>query len=853
MICSRITLSAFATTLTAITFTPVTHAQVSTSSGAPTSSDGAPSRDLDEIVVTARRRDELLQDVPLVVDVVSAKSLQDLNILQFQDVQEAVPGLQITSSTYGYDVNTSLRGVTTATETGAQPSVVYYMNDAVTQATLVLQSVFDVGQIEVLKGPQGTVRGEPAPSGAISVTTQKPELFGGVTGYVEGTAATQAAYNCQGAINLPIIQNKLAIRIAGLYDDNEFNDVRSIHNPTEPYHHTDAARISVLFQPIDDFSIQYTYQYQNSKVHGFFGVEGLGAPGGTVVIPSSDYFGPQPVAAPPAGYNGPALTAAERLGVTYGAEDYRQIIDVHNVQSSYHFGGQVLNYIGAYNTFNFKSTTPQDYGAQIPNSEYYEDELTDQYQLTQELRLSSEERVLGLFDYAVGIYYTKYTVENSISEPASFLGGAFGSPFAPPVVGAPNMNYMLPLSITGPNSYREISEYATVTYHITPQADLTVGGRFIKDVTEGNTELATGDGNIALPAAAVLPSGVTCAEAGLPSDYPGTCRIPIPGAVVQNLGNAASYRPKIYNASFDYHFTDNLMAYTSVGSSWRPGPTSVGVTSIYDETLKSLVYHQPETSTSYELGVKASFLDKRAHLNATVFHQDFKNFIYETPPAYYLAVTSSQAPSVNTFDFTASAPAKVTGYDLDGSFAITHRWVVAASVSYADGRLSNALVPCNSSTFNGVPNNITPTAAQFEAAGVYVAECRSSRSISTQPLWNAVLQSEYSVPVTTKLDGYVRGLLTYFPSNPNASIGYTVPDYAMLNMYFGLRSADRAWDVTLFAKNATNVQRELSQDSVEQVSGGGVPNFFGPSGYYATTLTPPRQFGVTARYNFGRQ
>jgi outer membrane receptor protein involved in Fe transport len=844
--------SAVFTFMTALALVEPVGAQVSTSGNAPTSASTLPATEkVDEIVVTARRKEEVLQDVPVVVDVVSAKSLKDLNILQFQDVQAVVPGLQITSTTQGYDVTTSLRGVTTTVTTGAQPSVVYYMNDAVVQASLMLQSMFDIGQIEVLKGPQGTLRGEPAPSGAISVTTQKPDLHGGVSGYIDATAATQAAYNGQGAINIPIVQDRLAVRIAGLTDDNRFNDVYSVHNPTAPYHHTEAVRFSALFQPTDNFDALYTYQFENSRVHGFNPVEGTGAPGGTVVVPVPDYFGREPVAAPPAGYNGPPITASERLGVMYSAENYQQLTDVHNLQGNFHFGGQVLSYIGSYNSFTFNALSPQDSGAMLPNYEYFEHLHTDQYQLTQELRLASEERVADLFDYAVGVYYTHYLVENNESTVASFLGGAFGTPFAPPVAGPPNPNYVLPLSITGPQTYREISEYATLTYHVTPKAELTVGGRAISDVTGGNTELASGAGHIALPTAAELPAGVTCTEAGLPSDYPGTCRFPVKGATIQNLANSASYHPVIYSASFDYHFTDGIMGYASVGSSWRPGPTSVGVTSKYDATLDSLVYHQPETSTSYEAGLKTTFLDRRANLNVTVFHQDFKNFIYAAPPAYYLAVTNSQSRAVQTFNFTASGPAKVDGIDVDGSIVVTPRWTIGAALSYADGRLSNANVPCNSSTFNGVPNNITPTVAQFEAAGVYVAECPSNHSISTAPKWDATVQSEYSVPLNTQVDGYVRGLLTYYPSNPNESVGFVVPDYALLNLYLGIRSSNRVWDVTAFVKNATNTQRTLSQNSTEETPVGGLANYFGPSGYYGTTFTPPRQFGLTARYNFG--
>jgi iron complex outermembrane receptor protein len=128
---------------------------------------------------------------------------------------------------------------------------------------------------------------------------------------------------------------------------------------------------------------------------------------------------------------------------------------------------------------------------------------------------------------------------------------------------------------------------------------------------------------------------------------------------------------------------------------------------------------------------------------------------------------------------------------------------------------------------------------------VNVAECRSNHSISTAPKWNLSTQSDYSVPINANLDGYVRGPLTFYPSNPNQSIYYVVPSYAMLNLYLGARSPSRVWDASVFVKNATNTQRTLSLDPLQQSSKGG------SSGSEGTRFTPERQFGVNARHNFG--
>jgi iron complex outermembrane receptor protein len=129
------------------------------------------------IIVQARRRDEAIQDVPMVVQAVTAQELNKLNIREFQDVQTLVPGLSLAQSANGIGVQTTLRGIAfDVNASGNNGTVEFYMNDAPISAGILFQSMFDVAQIEVLRGPQGTLRGRASPSGSITVTTRKPDL-----------------------------------------------------------------------------------------------------------------------------------------------------------------------------------------------------------------------------------------------------------------------------------------------------------------------------------------------------------------------------------------------------------------------------------------------------------------------------------------------------------------------------------------------------------------------------------------------------------------------------------------------------------------------------------------------------
>jgi iron complex outermembrane receptor protein len=192
------------------------------------------------------------------------------------------------------------------------------------------------------------------------------------------------------------------------------------------------------------------------------------------------------------------------------------------------------------------------------------------------------------------------------------------------------------------------------------------------------------------------------------------------------------------------------------------------------------------------------------------------------------------------FRFTANVPAVVDGIDLDAAFQLTEGWSMGLAASYADGHMENATIPCNAP--------IPP--------GQSIALCTGSDiAISTAPEWSANLSSEYSRSLTADLEGYVRGLFNYYPENDRASgegSGFTADAYGLLNLFAGVRSADGAWDVQLFARNVTDTQKTLTLNSnMERSSVSPIALNFGPTGYFETGFTPKREFGVTVRYSFG--
>jgi iron complex outermembrane recepter protein len=775
--------------------------------------------------VTARRRSESLQEVPQVVTAVTGDTLQKLNIQRFDDVQAVVPGLTLASNATGYQSGASLRGVTFDVVSGADPTVAMYLNDAPVETNFLFQSMFDVGQIEVLRGPQGTARGVAAPSGAITLTTRKPNLSE-IGGYGSVTVTDQHGRNVQGAINVPIIRDTLAARIAGLLDQDDFDGVGSIHSRIAPRQVTSAVRTSVSYEPNDAINANVVWQHLDKKLDSFNQVTGPGSA------------------------RNPPISPGDRVGVQDVPNNLRQHLDVVTAQMDSRIFGQHLSYVGSYTKFKLSTRSAQDLGDVVRGVEIFQRNNTDSERTSQEIRLASDPAPGRFLDYTVGVYYFWSDTDGHVTQPGTFLPGAFGPPgtFDPTRF---DPRYQVPTIIDIPGTVQETSFFGSLTAHVGENTELSGGLRHITSITSNSTVLTTGTGTIATR----LPVPIPCAVAGLAaSPYPGFCDASIPGNLIQNLRRRETKRPTIYNVSLSHRFNNDFLVYANHGTSWRRGPTQVGIFNAEnDPALASVIFLQPETSRSYEIGFKSTLLDGRARLNAALFRQTFKNLIFRTAPAPYLSTNGSSA-SVATTNITANADAVVEGFDIDAAFQVTPEWSISAALSYADGRVDNDQVPCRDANFDGVPDAGAPTVADFRAAGTALAFCQSSGSVSQNPLWNATVETEYVRPIGGDLDGFVRGLFIYYPQNNRQTPAFAIDSYGLLNLYAGVRSQDGGWEMSLFARNALNKNEVLDQ-GVDPLRTGAVEAFFGTqtgaSGYTTSRATVQREIGVNVRYAFG--
>lgn len=788
-------------------------AAIAAPQGAAVASDAqaAPASEVDVVVVTARRRDESIQDVPAVINAVTSDELVKLNIRDFTEIQNVVPGLSLTNNANGIGGSAQVRGVNfDVNASGNNATVEFYQNDAPITAGVILQQLYDVGQIEVVRGPQGTLRGRASPSGSITVTTKKPDLYRS-GGYGSFTATDTGTTNFNGAVNIPIIEGIAAIRVAGVFNGDEANRVRPVSKAVDsrgPDGKSQGGRITAIVRPIDALTFEGSFQKIVTHSRFFDQVESFNQ------VNSSAPATPV------------TIRAGDRLSNRETPRQNRQEFDIYNGRVEYAFTGQRLIYQFQKYKQDINSRANQDLANALPNFDYYQFNHTRSDSTSHELRMQNEERVFGKFDYVLGVFDAKNVppsdliVQTPVTLP-SFLGGGVA------VVA------LTPIQRIGQT--HEQSAFGNLTYHLGEATEIAGGARYIQYESTS----------------ALIVSGT---------------RFDDPPTDVNKV---------VYTLSAKHSFSQDFMAYATTGTSFRPGVDVVGNFSVGQSALERSFIHLPaENSQSYEVGFKSTLLDGKAQVNVSAFHQTFENYPYRAPAngVYYVnyaaTVTGgvvSVTPQVSLFNFVADVPVKVNGVESEISYSVTDRLKLNLVASYALGKIKNAVIPCNDFNNDGVPDVVTgaPTLAQLQAAvgADNVGSCKVSQRSAFQAPFSSTLQTDYTMPVTGKMDGYVRGMVSYF-SKSQGDPGNAYDDvaaYGLLNLFAGLREAAGAWELSVYAKNVLDTTKVLTRtnplSSTYQVL---QPPTFAraaattvTSNYTDITTTQPREFGVTLRLAIG--
>ncbi len=581
---------------------------------------------LEEVVVTAQKRVERLQTVPISVAVLGGKDLQKQNIINIDDLGTKIPNVEMVLPFGPEEPQFSIRGVT---ETDFQPSqsspVALYVDGTYKSVgALTAMALFDVDQVEISRGPQGTLQGRNATGGAVNIYSVKPNLDL-YTGYLTVGVGNYGRYETQGAVNVPVIPDKLAVRAAWTYTSVD----GYIHNadPGAPYGGNLAGvndfggRFSVLYTPNADFSAILRVNYFSSDPvnYGVYPKDippaGIGIPAGSLAyagIPSNLYG--------PSGYTRNGLGFFDS-----SSEDvHDRLMTNHSVdlQLDYHINDWLkLTSIFGYDQGEW-NTREDDDGTlvNVDEAEYFS--KVHSYQ--EELRLTSS--LDGPFNFIFGLLYD---TESLFQRVDTIWAG-----YQPAIVSDASGTYNICLITafwtcdlrTQFNQTRnDHAAYLHATYNILPKLQLELGARY----TDDNVGVQQYKGGLSYidPATGREVPEIYFIPGSLDAPNPA---LPLGGGTLNPGGGAPSQTTTDHKwsakAALNYKATPDNLLYASWSLGFR-GSAYNGAATFGTNTINPVL---PETLTDYEVGSKNEFLDHRLQVNLAGFYYVYRNQQFAT-------------------------------------------------------------------------------------------------------------------------------------------------------------------------------------------------------------------------------
>ncbi len=746
-----------------------------------------------DIIVTARRADERLQDVPVSVAALGAEQLAEQRILSEADLQIATPGLILRQTSSNNQINFALRGQTVDAFSGTAPAVVVYMNE-VQIAGFGTQSFFDMQSIQVFKGPQGTLFGRNATGGAVLYQLQSPTDELG--GYLTAGYGNFNNIEVNGAINVPIGE-AVAVRLAASHRKRDgFQRNLAIGNGLESNQiDYQAFRASVLLTPGDRFESLTTFQYNtdDGRASGLK-LTSINAPGST---------GPDGNAleAPTAflynlGLNGTLNAADLELARNQAAGFY----DFYNSETNDHKSRQyfisnktsyeltdtakVTNIFGYNNVRstdvidvdgaglpwiiigNVPDTQTETPGANLPNAEGYS-WYTKQW--------SNETQISGKFmddklNYIVGVYLGDVK-QGTLTPTCAFCdipGASLQTPFT-----WGNQNVF-----GGERRNESKAVFAQFTYKISDPLSLTAGYRHTWE--KQSITRAPRDRSV------LLPNSVT-AFASLKVDKPS------------------------WTLSLDYKVNDDLLLYIAQRGSFRTAGYNIDNTVPDAQGRPSNNAYKTETTTDVEAGIKfAGDLGLvRSRINLALYNQSVKDI----QRAVYLGI----AAVTGNVD-----KARIRGFEFDANFDISSNVEIGGNLAYTDAVYNDPDAIAGGRNFIYGPYGDAPKWAGSAFAKV-------SQELSNN-LGTAYLRGE----IYTQSSFYYSNLANTFTVNT------LIDGYSLVNLRAGLDNVGGSqFSLVAYVQNLTKKKYYVGGLDLGAVIGTS-----------ARLVGTPRTFGIQGTYTF---
>lgn len=747
---------------------------------------------LEEVIVTATKRAASVQDIAATVNVVSGDDVDKFSVLSFGDLESQTAGLSLPTPN-ARTSNIAMRGVSIDPESGASATVDVYWNGMVTSLDVAFSQLYDLERVEVLRGPQGTLQGRTSPGGAINVITRKPDLSES-GGYVQLTAGDADVLNVQIAYGTPIIEDKLALRVAAVYDEEDLGGVENINSGSDSERDATSARLTTLWDITDTLSGTLVYQYFDrdyKNPHALAGEDSLGAR--------------------------PTLEASDRQGIGRTDNPGNFEYDLFNLTLSWALSDklELTSVTGYYETEKFHEEQ-RDRAASFPDpaATSIQSSATAFEDFAQEIRLTSSGN--DFWDFMFGAYYQDRKTESTFitNTPVDALGA------------------IVSLSTSGaiPVDAKQWSVFGANSLYLSDTLTLEFGVRYTDYDSGRRADLFAGE--LTYVAAGSDPFGVSVIETGFNARFPGGALNVIPEDEAATEEDALTG-----SITLRWDITADTSLYTNYNRGYRPSGISINPDPNITRFPNGVddVNHDEEESDAIELGFKSQLLDGRANLNGAVFYQQYEGYLGFVRELQLADATTGALVAVLPGGIIYNGDAIITGAEIDGQILLSETWNLGGSVSYVKAEWDGAQEPCN----------IREPGEVFGLCDV------DGENIGGEPEWSMSINSEYYVPLESS-EFYVRGLYKYTGERDNidasAGVGDVLAEFEdnhNLNLFVGLRSIEVTWDVSVWVKNLLDEDEITFQRASDQfdttISGGS---------YTQPNVLAERSFGVTARYNF---
>jgi iron complex outermembrane recepter protein len=837
-----------------------------------------PARQVEEVVVTATRRETALQSVAVAVTAVSAQALQDAGVKDIRDLQQLAPSLQVPVSENSGSVTARLRGIGTQGSNPGLESSVGVVIDGVVRArnSVAFSDLGELRSVEVLRGPQGTLFGANTSAGLINVSTKKPAFEWGASG-----DATYGNYGL-GGVSLGITGPLIADRLAGrlVVTARAHDGYYTVENGTGlDESHTSAyvsARGQLLYTPNESFDarliVDITSRDEACCAAVVFTTDVRPVSTTSIINkikPNALRFGRQL----------DSNTASANRSYGQGIDETGVSLELN-----WDVGPGKLTSITAQREWERKSGADSDYTSLDLLYSRKEDGTSTAFSnFSQEFRYAGN---VGKLDYLVGTYYMNETLDliNRFkigSDYQTYIGALLSGANAlnPAVSNAALAGTVLAVQGSLPatiprggldagggqiDQYVQKSKAFSVFTHnifeVNDALNFTLGLRYTsQEKTFRADYLTTGNGACrAFETAFGLnpTTGAVVAGAAALAPVAGALCAPWLRSALDNLDHRQQKEEKEWSGIFSaaYKFADNINTYASYSRGYKAGGFNLdrsfssvinGVnTSVVSGAVGAQTIAQPDTSFSpetvdaFEIGIKTQWFEKALTANLAVFHQTFENFQLNTFTGISFVVT--EVPEVVSqgaeLDFFLRTP--IEGLTLSGGLAYT-------VAEYADN-LGSASVP--SSFLGRNPNLYFLPGAQLTSAPVWTfgSALNYERSIFND---NAILSTYVDFRHSSD---YLTGSNLDPRKNQSA--------ITLVNGRIGISTKDSRWTAELWGRNLTDKRyAQITFDAPLQGDGpqlnavAGQPGVFAPRPITSQLNAfggEPRTYGATIRFSY---